>query len=80
MKTGNIERIIRTSYLLELGVDFEEDDLEILARNGENCLKSLNKNYRDNFYKLGIGKWVFAGHYDEKTQTVLVHAEQEFFI
>lgn len=79
MKKGNSEKIIRTTYLLELGKDFQESDLEVVASNGINSLKGLNKDYRDTFYKLHIGKWVFAGHFDEETKTVLVKTEQEVF-
>lgn len=81
MKIGNTEKVIRTSYLLELGKDFQESDLEILASNGTNTLKSLSKDFRTNqFPELNIGSWVFCGHYDEKTQTVLIKAEKEMFI
>ncbi len=80
MKTGNIEKIIRTAYLLELGVDFQETDLEVLASNGVNSLKGLSKDFRDKFYNLGIGKLVWSGHYDENAKTVRVHTEKEMFI
>lgn len=81
MKTGNTERIIRTSYLLELGKDFQESDLEIIASNGINTLRALNKDFRQYLIpKLIIGKLTWSGHYDEETQTVKVIAEKEMFI
>ena len=76
MKKGTTEQIQRTSYLLELGIDFQANDLESLCGD----LKELSKEYRDNFYKKGLGKWVFMGHYDKETQTVLVKVEKELFI
>lgn len=80
MKTGNTEKIIRTAYLLELGVDFNENDLETIAGSGDHILKSISKEFRDNFNKLNIGKLVFSGHYDPETKTVRVHTEKEMFI
>ena len=80
MKTGNIEKVTRTHYLLELGKDFQETDLEVLASNGINELKGLSKNFRDNFYKLNIGKLTFSGHYDKETKTVKIIAEKDLFI
>ncbi|MBR1625548.1 MAG: hypothetical protein IJ681_00220 [Bacteroidales bacterium] len=80
MKTGNSEKIIRTAYLLELGVDFQESDLEVLASNGVNTLKGLSREFRDNIHGLNIGKLVWSGHYDDETQTVKIHTEQELFL
>lgn len=78
MKIGNVEKVIRTTYLLELGVDFEESDLEVISSNGYGTLKGLSKDYKSN--KLShLGKWVFAAHYDETTKTVLVKIEKELF-
>lgn len=75
MKQGNIEKIERTSYLLELGVDFQANDLETICGD----LRELSKEYRDNFYSKGLGKWVWMGHYDKNTQTVQVKVEKELF-
>ena len=81
MKKGNSEKIIRTSYLLELGKDFQESDLEVVASNGTHSLKCLNKEYRTyQLYKLITGKLSWSGHYDEETQTVKVIVEEEMFI
>lgn len=80
MKTGNTEKIIRTAYLLELGIDFQESDLEVLASNGTNTLKGLSKEFRDNIHNLNIGKLVWSGHYEPETQTVRIHTEKEMFI
>lgn len=80
MKTENTEKIIRTKYLLELGVDFNENDLEIIAGSGDHILKTLSKTFRNNFSKLNVGKLVFVGHYNPETKTIRVHAEKEMFI
>ena len=45
MKTGNTERIIRTSYLLELGKDFQESDLVTIASNEISILRSLSREF-----------------------------------
>ena len=79
MKKGNSEKLIRTTYLLELGKDFQESDLEVIASNGINSLKAFNKNFRDTFYKHHLGSLYFSGHYDEETKTVLIKTEQEIF-
>ena len=75
MKQGNVERIERTSYLLELGIDFQANDLETTYGD----LRELSKEYRDNFSSKGLGKWVFIGHFDKETKTVLVKVEKELF-
>lgn len=81
MKTGKIERIERITYQLEMGVDFQANDLEIIASNGINELKGLNKEFRtEKFSELGIGKLVWSGHFDKQTQTVQVQVEKELFI
>lgn len=81
MKTGKIERIERVTYQLEMGVDFQANDLEIIESNGINELRGLNKEFRtEKFSELRIGKLVWSGHFDKQTQTVQVQAEKELFI
>lgn len=81
MKTGKIERVEITTYQLEMGVDFQANDLEIIARNGEKELRGLNVEFRTvKFPKLGIGELVWSGYFDKQTQTVLVKAEKELYI
>ena len=81
MKTGNTEKIIRTSYLLELGKDFQESDLVTIASNEISILRSLSREFLQyQISKLIIGKITWSGHYDEETQTVKVIAEKEMFI
>ena len=75
MLKGTTEQIERTSYLLELGIDFQANDLESFCGGS----KRLSKEYMDNFYKKDLGKWVFAGNYNKKTQTVLIKVEKELF-
>jgi hypothetical protein len=81
MKTGKIERVERTTYLLEMGIDFQANDLEVIASNGVDELRGLNKEFRTNaFYELNIGKLVWSGHFDKQTQTIQVTAEKQLFI
>ena len=81
MKSGNVEQIIRTTYLLEMGIDFHSTDLEIIASNGINELKALNKKFRtETFQKLNIGEIVWSGHFNKETQTVMVKTEKELFV
>lgn len=81
MKKGNIERVERITYQLEMGIDFQANDLEIIASNGINELRGLNKEFRTKkFSELGIGTLVWSGHFDKQTQTVLVKVEKELFI
>lgn len=85
MKKGNIERIERTSYLLEMGIDFQANDLEVIASNGINELRGLNKEYRTKTlyeiaFKNNMGKHVWDGHFDKSTQTVKVIFEKELFV
>ena len=80
MKIGHVEEVIRTNYLLELGVDFQEKDLEVVAGYGENVLKGLTLDFRQNFYKFNIGELVWSGHFDKETKTVKVQTERELFI
>ena len=75
MKKENVEKVIRETYLLELGVDFQEQDLEVVAGYGENVLKCLTLNFRQNFYKFNIGELVWSGHFDKETKTVKVQTE-----
>lgn len=77
MKIGKIERVERTTYLLEMGVDFQANDLVDDVLTG-GVLKHLSKDF--DFYKLNIGRLVWSGHFDKQTQTVLVKAEKELFI
>lgn len=81
MKTGNIEKVERVTYLLEMGIDFQANDLEVIATNGVDELRGLNKDFRTKaFYELNIGKLVWSGHFDKETQTVMVKTEKELFI
>lgn len=81
MKKGSIERVERATYLLEMGIDFQANDLEVLASNGVNELRGLNKEFRTKaFYELNIGKLVFSGHFDKETKTVMVKSEKELFV
>jgi len=81
MKTGKIERVERVTYLLEMGIDFQANDLEVIASNGVDELRGLNKDFRiKTFYELNIGKLVWSGHFDKHTQTIQVIAEKELFI
>lgn len=75
MKQGNVKRVERTNYLLEMGIDFQANDLEVLYGD----LRTLSKDYRDNFYKKGLGEWVWAGNFDKVTQTVQIQVEKELF-
>lgn len=79
MKKGNVEKVVRTHYEFELNVDFTETDLEIVAGYNGNYLKDLSKEYRNNIYKMGLGKLVYSGYYDEDTKTVLVAFEQNLY-
>lgn len=81
MKKGNIERIERTSYLLEMGIDFQANDLEVCASNGINELRCLNKEFRTTkLPNMGLGTYVWAGDFDKDTKTVKVIFEKELFI
>lgn len=81
MKTGNIEKVIRTTYLLEMGIDFQANDLEVMASNGVDELRILSKEFRTKkFYELNIGELVWSGHFDKQTQTVMVKTEKELFV
>ena len=77
MKTGNKEQVIRTTYLLEMGIDFQANDLEDDVITG-GALKHLSKDF--DFHKLNIGKLVWSGHFDKETRTVMVKTEKELFI
>lgn len=81
MKTGNIERVERVTYLLEMGVDFQANDLEVIASNGVDELRGLNKDFRiKTFYELNLGKLVWSGHFNKHTQTVEIQVERPLFI
>ena len=81
MKKGNIERIERTIYLLEMGIDFQANDLEVIARNGINELRGLSKEYRtEKIYELNIGKLVWSGYFDKNTKTIKAIFEKELFV
>ena len=81
MKTGNTKRVERTTYLLEMGIDFQANDLEVIASNGVNELRGLNKEFRtETFQKLNIGELVWSGYFDKETQTVMVKTEKELFM
>lgn len=77
MKKGNIERVERITYQLEMGVDFQANDLEDDVITG-GALKHLSKDF--DFYKLNIGRLVWSGHFDKETRTILVKVEKELFI
>lgn len=74
MKQGNVERIERTSYLLEMGIDFQANDL--IPNIGE--LKTLSNEFLNNFFR-SVGKVVWVGHFDKNTQTMMVKVEKELF-
>lgn len=81
MKIGKVERVERINYLLEMGVDFQANDLEVIASNGVDELRGLNKDFRIKaFCDLNIGKLVWSGHFDKHTKTIQVTAEKELFI
>lgn len=80
MKTSKTVNIERKTMILEEGVDFTENDLEIVASNGVNTLKRLSLEFRENFYKLNIGTLVWSGHYDEETKSVRIDVEKDLFI
>lgn len=77
MKKGNIERVERITYQLEMGIDFQANDLEDDVITG-GALKHLSKDF--DFYKLNIGRLVWSGHFDKETRTILVKVEKELFI
>ena len=74
MKQGNIERIERMNYLLEMGIDFQANDL--ISDIGE--LKTLPNEFLNEFFR-NVGKWVWVGHFDKNTQTIKVKVEKELF-
>ena len=76
MKTGSTEQVIRTTYLLEMGLDFQASDLE----DSFDGLKVLSKEYRENFCKLNIGKLTWSDYFDKQTKTILIKTEKELFV
>lgn len=62
-----------TSYLLEEGKDFTQEDLN------ESKLDLSNK-FKSNFYKLGIGSLEWVGVYQADTKTIHVIVKEELFI
>lgn len=81
MKTGSIKRVERITYLLEMGIDFQANDLEVIVSNGIDELRGLSKEFRTKtFYNFNLGELVLSGHFDKKTQTVQIQVEKELFI
>ena len=77
MKTGTrIHKTVEvTTYLLEKGVDFTDDDIEPFV----NGLKHLSLGYRDNLETMGLGKLLRSGSLNEDN-TVTVTFEKELFV
>lgn len=78
MKTGKILKLERTTYLLELGVDFKANDLQTVCGGLKELSQEWTKRFNDTNYKLG--KIVWIGFYDKETKTVKVNLEKELFV
>lgn len=78
MKQGTIKTIKETSILLEMGIDFQANDLE----DTFNGLKNINKNklneiVRKNF-KFASSSW--CGYFDKETQTIMATVQEPLYI
>ena len=71
MKTGNIKRVERITYLLEMGIDFQANDLEVIASNGIDELRGLKEN-------VIIGKLIPAGTGSRAYRDVDYELQTEF--
>ena len=78
MKQGTIKTIKETSVLLEMGIDFQANDLE----DTFNGLKIINQNklneiVRKNF-KFGHASW--CRYFDKQTRTIMATVQEPLYI
>lgn len=78
MKQGTIKTIKETSILLEMGIDFQANDLENTF-NGLRSInqKKLNEIVRKNF-KFAHASW--CGYFDKQTQTIMATVQEPLYI
>lgn len=78
MKQGTIKTIKETSILLEMGIDFQANDLEDTF-NGLKTInhKKLDEIVRKNF-KFAHASW--CGYFDKGTQTIMATVQETLYI
>lgn len=74
MKIGKIERVERKTILLEMGVDFQANDLEDFVMGA----KHLTREWEQKHYSMG--KIVLMGNFDKETKTIVIQVENQLFI
>ena len=78
MKQGTIKTIKETSILLEMGIDFQANDLEDTF-NGLKIInqKKLNEIVKKNF-KFAHSSW--CGYFDKETRTIMATVQEPLYI
>lgn len=78
MKQGTIKTIKETSILLEMGIDFQANDLEDTF-NGLKSInqKKLNEIVRKNFKFAHANQ---CGYFDKETQTIMATVQEMLYI
>lgn len=81
MKKGSIKTIKETSVLLELGIDFQandlEDDVYDLKRVND---KKVDEIVRANFDGIGCPRVIWTGFFDKKTKSYRITVAEDLFV
>lgn len=81
MKTGTVKTVKITSVIIELGIDFQANDLENDGMGGRVVKKeTLESIVRRNFNSINCPRIINYGYYDKETKTQRISVEEDLFV
>lgn len=81
MKTGTVKTVKITSVIIELGVDFQANDLENDGMSRRVVKKDTLENIvKRNFNSINCPRIYNYGYYDKDTQTQRFSVEEDLFV